>query len=1391
MFSPNQNTSSGPAMATRSRRRQRPVSSDNSLTQQPKAKRQRRPLTESALVNPDTHNAQPEMLEVKHDKVAKLPSVPDGIENAQAPTTRPLRREVTVRPKKPKQGERTSKSDGSVELARTNTYTVSKLQALPDRIRAEPAGRQHGALYASNGYGLCLTHTHALVWSYASTTPSPETFVFTLPYPSKHASDPLPLGSLVPSGTSKDEPGLLVVMPVSGKISFWEHISAAATLDFLQQQRNGVEDTISGMFGGEHVVQITRADSAGFILSLSSGRLAHLSVRDGQGKPAISVQFLRATSGQNSGVWGGVFGSIRTALKSAVQRGDVAAVRVQPSNRAGPKTIVAATKTGRIHSWRVQRGGHHEIIANIDARGHILENLQSVLPPINHNVEFEVLDFTFVPRGIDGKYINASRLSQALSEDDDSLQHLLLLVSLSNKRQSRYALVELVLQGDEFDVGMVRTISAYTTPVNPSATERPRLYLPRPGLVAFIIFDRAVVVASIAAPPETPDSQLQEENHVIPATFEDVIDLRDQESLEIVGSGLEEPLGPGQEPEGSRSHRLKFKNPSALLMIRGVGVVRVALSDIDKFATEKPPEVTAKNKLEQAVFFGLKDENPLVFEGRRELPFSDAEIGEAALQLSQDIMASNNPVLPALPASVEVNTRQRSIYLDRLMSHLNAQNVTLDRRTKWQLLANAEKMNMAREIWKLHETFLGERPGNDKKTVVSEVIECIAEEEKKNLDRNIGQLDRARTWFTHDTGRLEIFVPWTYQMIKYYHKEHLADDPAMTRFLFEGVLVSYEALHGALEYRKRNLKFYGLGSEKLQHGVLAHHNDYLGLPEFWTSTGFICNNLFRLVQLCQMWLDAHYPSQSGSGTPDASLIESIRNMMPSLTDQLILTLTEFVSWSEANGTNVGNTSFSEKCKDVLADSTELILKLKDYGLWDDALQIAEKYTSDRALAELIVAQIKELRSQGKARGVDSRAAADLKVKLDGKKRLFTQYMDQYGASFAFESYRLLLAYGGIQMVLEFAANDKKGYATMFLRNDDRLGKISWINDIEREHDLNSAAKTLIDVGQAEDQVWNKKIELSLGKLTLLAEGAGADAEVDLAEDRSKAAKCDNQLAQVEKDLEIVHVQDQIYQIILPAFQDAVDDVAAVELAMQTFSPKIPKKHKVLSDDLQEAFHQLVTHKALKPLTLINLLTLIRLDEVGAVECDPFFQALRVADLGLQGKQRQDARRLIWRRCYIRDEWSKVNYTENMTDRAVVDILGRTQAYCTMFACIQHHIKQHDKETPYILTPAEALGVYTDPDVEILGWEDDDPTLQEKRAEAMRWEDASLKKFVDKNQLVRWAGAAYEVADREVRIELDVATANGANGSALMKVNGQANGHVVESVEGVEEDDGIE
>jgi nuclear pore complex protein Nup133 len=110
MFNPSA-AEGGPATATRSRRRQRPKSSD-SLVQQPKAKRQRLPLSEQTFVNPD---AQPEMVEAtKTDKIAALDpkhdSTPDNLHHT-------LRKDLNVRAKKSKHGDRAAnKGDGSLVL---------------------------------------------------------------------------------------------------------------------------------------------------------------------------------------------------------------------------------------------------------------------------------------------------------------------------------------------------------------------------------------------------------------------------------------------------------------------------------------------------------------------------------------------------------------------------------------------------------------------------------------------------------------------------------------------------------------------------------------------------------------------------------------------------------------------------------------------------------------------------------------------------------------------------------------------------------------------------------------------------------------------------------------------------------------------------------------------------------------------------------------------------------------------------------------------------------------------------------------------------------------------------------------------------------------------------
>ena len=1112
---------------------------------------------------------------------------------------------------------------------------------------------------------------------------SPETFNFTLPYPSKHLSDPLPLGALVSPSASSEEPGLVVVVPVSGKITYWESISSAATLDFLRQQRNGVEDSISGMFSGEHVTHLVNAESAGFILVFSSGRLAYMSVRDGQGRPGISVQFLRSNLGS---VGGGLFGSIRHALKPSAVRGDIAAVRADPVSKVGERNVVAATAKGKLETWRVHRGGHHDAVAEVDAKDAIIRAVRDVEPSLNSfsDDSFEVLDFALVPKGVEAKYMNMTRLSEAMASQDDSVQHLLLLVSFASQRHSQYSLVEVIFSAQGLKIGMVRPIASYTTPASSSATEKPRLYLPKPALVAFLIFDHAVVLASLAMPPDSPEAQLQEDAHVYPASFEDVIDLRSEDTMEIVGSGVEDPIIAGQEHEVSRTHRYKTKNPTAVILVRGFGVVRVATTDVDRFGSERPPKVTAKSKLEQAVFYGLKDDNPLVFEGRRELQFSNKEIGDAALELSHEILSSSTPYLTGLPVAVGHNLRTRVTYLDRLMSHLNALKVDLDRQIRWALLANAEKMIVATGIWKQHEQFMADRPDNDKKSMVSEIVEYIHEDEKKNPNPAVGELDRVRHWFINDVWRLEIFIAWAYQMIKYVYKDHVLDDVAITRLIYEAVQINHGALHGALEYRQKKLPFYGLEGEDIEDGILV--SGYDGLPEPWTATYFITNNVKRLVELCHQWLNQYYPPQLDTpASPDPGLIESIRGMLPNLTEHYLVALQEHSRWA-AHSDDTKTVRWGEQCaKTYREDRYEKVVLLRQYGLWSQAIEVAKKNHCLLAMAELLVEEVRELRAAAANQELAVRTRDELRSKASAKEQQIGDYFEQYGDAFAFATYGIILEKDGIRTVLDFPA-DRKGYVTRFLRTRPELAKISWMNDVEKEKDIDHAAETLVDLGlRREQQVWNKKIELSLGKLALMAEteqqqqqqqqqqqpssssGGALAVPAEQARNRASLDKIDNELA-------VIRIQDKLYRWIYATISTALDASAELVLAMENHAGRIPKRQKALVQVFESAVARLLRHEALEPPALIDVLSLADLkhaisDGSVGVDEDQFFLALQVAECCLQGDERRQAQRLVWRRCFVADDWAHINgSTELQNDMETLEVVGVTAAYQTMFAC---------------------------------------------------------------------------------------------------------------------------
>ncbi|KAF4446938.1 hypothetical protein F53441_9484 [Fusarium austroafricanum] len=1351
MFSPSV-AQGGPATATRSRRRQRPLSSEH-VAQQPKAKRQRVPLTEQTFVNPD---AQQEMIEVKTDgKVATLPAKNKNIEPPES-LSPVLRKELNVRAKKAKHGDRAAnKGDGSLVLTSTNAYTVSKLPALPDKIRTDWSAYQSADVF-STGYALSLTQTHALVWPYTSTSPSPETFSFSLPSTSK-PNDSLPVGCLVSPSASSAEPGLVVVMGGNGKVVYWESIASAATFVFMKKDRTGVEYTISGLQSGEKVVAITNAESAGFILTFNSGRLAYMNVRDSQGRPAISVQFLRNSLSPPAG---GIFGSIRNAFQHLSLKGDVAAVRADRSARTGERNIVALTGKGRLHAWRVHRGGHNEVIGDADVREKIITALQETDPVSQEYPEesFEAIDFTYVPKGLESKYLELSRLSNAMATDDSSVQHLLILVSLTLRSTSRYALVEAILTPQECQVGMIRPITSYSAPTSTSQlseTTRPRLYLPRPALVAFVVFDRATVVASIAVPPQSPESQLQTDSHILPAAFEDVVDFREDDVHEIIGSGFEE-ISPASGHEEHRLHRPKTKNPAVVLMVRGAGAVRIVTTDVDKFASDQPPKVSAKSKIEQAVFFGVKQDNPLIFDGRQEIKFSNQEVAQAALEVSHEVLSSSTPFISTLPASLEDNLRARSNALERLMAQIRIMGADIDRKTRWSLLYNAEKMHVATLLWKRHEAFTATRPANDKKSLIGMIVEFIHQDQKHNPVAKIGEVDRVRHWFINDVFRLELFVAWAYEVIKTLYKDHLLDDAKVNVMIYEAIQVNTCTHVAALDFRKNNLSSYGLGFEELRLGILR--DGYEDLPEPWTGSQYVANNAKRLVDLSDQWVlknhDAGEPARA-SNQPDPKVVSKIFEELPILIDGMLTSVLEYARWSATQPEQ--KTMSQHFAKVYQTDRFEKPLALARSGKWEEGASIAEKHECLRALSVILLDHIQTLEDRLGEPGLSLVEKQNLKRLRDSKKTKLENSFSAYGQAFAFPAYEFLLQKHGVEAVLEFDL-DKYGYKTQFLRSKPELARISWINDVQQEKDVGHSADTLVTLALTkEQQVWNKKIELSLGKLALLAELEEKNTQSGGLKVNADEARAEEKLKKVDQELVAIRIQDQLYNQVLPSIHDAVDDAAALNFAMDAHSMNIPRRQKTQHQIFEDGMKRLLKHEALDAMTLIDLLTLIYLKPESRAEIpNPFWLALLVAESSCHSDEVKEAKRMIWRRLFIRDDWARINDTQLKDDREVVERLADTELYAMLTDCISFE----DPRVPFRpLSPHEALGAFT----ESLDrrFRDFETSFRTKLIDIMKHEDKVLHQFVEKNRLGEWVRTTFEAARAELDSTLDSATKDAA------------------------------
>jgi nuclear pore complex protein Nup133 len=1149
-------------------------------------------------------------------------------------------------------------------------------------------------------------------------------------------------------------------MPTTGKITYWESIASAATLN-LKLQRNGVELTIAGMMSGERVIQILNAEIAGFMLAFSSGRIAYMTVRDGQGRPAITVQFLRSGNGTTNT---GIFGSLRNALSSSSWHGDIAAMRAGPQRKTGERNVVVATKKGKLQSWNIHRGGHTSLIAESEGREKIVTEIKEAIPAFNCLLieNFELLDVAYFQD-------TPTQTIIARQAHVDTSVRLLLLVSLTENHVSHYSLVEAILGSEGLQIGNIRQVKSYSTPVARDAISNTRLYLPDPSL-AFIIFNRAVVVATLAQPDDSPESQLMTESHLFPASFEDVVDFRRDIDLEIVGSGMEEPQALATIAEDSKTRRSKSKHPAVVLIARNGGVLRVAATDITRLLLKSKP-LTAKSKLEQAVFFGAQAQNLINFAVRPELEFPATDVGAAALELSQEILKSKTSHIPSVAASLEQNLRKRSNALRDLAKYLKSSGVELRRTTRWRLLWDAEKMAAASIIWKAYDSNISEKPAGEKRVLLSELVEYIHEDWKSKPTDEAGEHDHVRFWFMEDIDRLDIALPWAFQIVKYAYVDNEKAREAVLETLNEANEFVVGALEGAFNFREANAQLYGLETEVLEHGILQ--SNYGDLPEIWTSQLYLVKNLKKQITLSEAFLKKYWDPAEDAETNN-TLLSKVAREHENLIDMGIRCTRERIRWEEAQDDPAVQHQAEQRDTSQLAtEDSEIKFVARTLGLPDAAIALAEKHQILPTLASILNFELNQCSER--TNDFHSLPKTERQYFKERTKVLQSKVNDcfaRFGTDWAEAFYELEIQVDSMSELLDDFPSQKK-YLTDFLRRRPEFAKVAWIHEITYQHDFDHAATTLLNLGlDLEEDVWSKKVELSIGKLARLASRSYSQDNGILIPDGGKT-----ELATAHDQLGLIKIQDSVYEYIQSTLADAIDEEGEVQLALDAFGNKRAlQKLPALSHLLKESMDSLVKHTAMSGLALVDLLSLMggsNYDE--GLRGMQFYNALQAVRQGVRNKaEKLLLQRVIWRRCMLKDDWAELNNTGSSNDADLSERLQTTALYMTFRRCLKNRKSVHEELMLWKLTylglfdddtgivpicPQDVLGACTERlDHRFTGA---DIALQQNLLSDYQVEDGRFQELINKHRMKSWYESALEAARNDHREELNQITSDGS------------------------------
>lgn len=1130
----------------------------------------------------------------------------------------------------------------------------------------------------------------------------------------------------------------MVVTPNKGQIVYWETITNASS--FLPGQiSSGVQGSVPGMFSGEIIKVIVSAEPAGFILTFSHGRVAHLTVKDQLGRPAIAVHFLRKSGGVSSG---GFFGSIRSIV-GGDRRESVAAVRSGSATK-GQRDIVLVTEGGELEHWSTYLNIGDSLRFELSLKEDLLEALKHNLPYASRNdFRFKVLDFVLVERpGLGNEVAHISGVPA---------YPILLLACLTQQNMSTLYIVEAHVSAQGSSIAVVHPISCYRAQLSELTRWKPRLCVPKPGQVAFVVFETAVVIFSLAKVEESPSSQLLMEGQRLPEPFQDCINFQNDTVYRVLGFASEE--------KGSQDSL-----PSCILAVQGFGIIRVA-STASAVSSEELEEVkvTLKSRIEQAIFYGTIRQNPLDLTSTDQQAYSSEEIEEAALNISQEILTSVSKYIPKSSLSIDQHLKLRAKALGDLALHVQKRYGPLRRILKWKLLWGAEKLAAAQAIWRVQEDIMKRKPKDRKETYWEQLIFFMDPKYRTDADPTKGETDLVRLWLTKDVDRIEYLLNWLFEGHEEVKKDDFLSENEMVENVRESSDLWIAGFGAAYRFREDNAPLYGLGDEIFdpRHGILK--NGYKDLPEAWTLVTKSVLNGDRLLTLVSKTVHEWWSTSKTNepGKPSRKTVVHMAHAMPKEVDIYLRMFSERHTWLMEQDHEETPMYLEEAKKMIVFGShnrRQYFYRIARLGLVQEAIDLAEHWKDMKALVELNLEAERQLLQHVKE--IPEPSASEIQKfdkELESIQDRIESYFEKYGLEWAKAYFDKMVLQGELGSLLVEGQSDEKKQPllTQFLRKNPGYHKISWINDVIGEEDFGHARRTLESMATKKaDDLWTKKTELCLAKLTRIAV-VEADQKARKTALRISTKKYDDRLA-------LLDLQSRVHAHIQASIGPVIDDTGARQVALEIFGKRIVgnKKYPALKVVLDDGLDMLLQRKALSSEDLIGVLTLMDPVVFNGHEADDpdilgheFWLALKALQTGgVDPSASESLSHAIWRRAMIRDDWNVLNDTTDKNDEEVTAAMTQTSLFRTLvdyYEHVQHH--PGESSTTKLLSPCQILEAEVFPKSLQKRFRENEVGLVLRDLEA---ENDVLKNYIEKGRIELHYGALLKMAQATVRDEAD-------------------------------------